>query len=133
MSLENVEIVRRLYEAFAADGTEATMAIFAADSIHYPFPEWFERSEYRGHQELRELLAVWTESFDEFAFEVSELRDAGDSVVMLGETVGRIMGTGVPIRQPLGAVYSDFRDGQIGKARNFLTWREALEAAGLSE
>ncbi len=133
MSQENVELVKRCYAAFAADGVDGTLAIFAPDSVHHPFPEWFERSEYRGHEELKELLAVWTESFDEFAFEISDIRDAGDSVVMLGETVGRIMGTDVPIRQPLGAVYSDFRDGQIGEARNFLTWREALEAGGLSE
>jgi ketosteroid isomerase-like protein len=133
MSQENVEIVRRLYDGFAVGGTEATLAVFAPDSVHYPFPEWFERSEYRGHEELKDCLRCGRRVSNEFAFEVSAFRDAGDSVVMLGETVGRIMGTGVPIRQPLGAVYSDFRDGRIGEARNFLTWREALEAVRLSE
>jgi ketosteroid isomerase-like protein len=133
MSQENVEVVRRAYEGFAAGGAEATRASFAPDAIHYPFPEWVGQPEYRGAEGLRTLLAEWTDNFDAFEFEVRELRDAGANVVMLGETVGRIKGSGVPIRQPLGAVYSDFRDGQIGEARNFLTWREALEAVGLSE
>ena len=53
--------------------------------------------------------------------------------MILGETAGRIKDSGVPIRQPLGVVYSDFRDGRIGKSRNFLTWRQALDAVGLSE
>jgi hypothetical protein len=65
--------------------------------------------------------------------EVREVRRVGDRVVVLGETVGRIKGSGVPIRQPIGTVYSDFRDGRIGEGRNFLTWREALEAVGLPE
>ena len=82
---------------------------------------------------MRALAAVWTENFDEFAFEVREIREVGDKVLMLGETVGTIKGSGVPIRQPIGAVHSDFRDGQIGVTHNFLTWEQALEAVGLRD
>jgi hypothetical protein len=46
---------------------------------------------------------------------------------------GRIKGSGVPIRQPLGSVFSDFHNGQIGMSRHFLTWHQALEAVGLRE
>ena len=133
MSHENLEIVRRTYEAFATGGVDATASWFAPDAVHFAYPEWAGPSVYSGAQGLRTLLAEWTDNFDDFELQFRELRDAGDSVVMLGETVGRIRGSGVPIRQPLGAVYSDFRNGQIGEARNFLTWREALEAVGLSE
>jgi hypothetical protein len=45
---------------------------------------------------------------------------------------GKIKGTTVPIQQPTGVVYSDFREGEIGRAYFFETWREALEAAGIS-
>ena len=40
--------------------------------------------------------------------------------------------SGEPVRQPIGVVYSDFRDGQIGEASFFRSWPEALAAAGLS-
>ncbi len=133
MSEENVEIAKRAYDTFAAGGIEAALPCFAPDVVAYPFPEWVEDSEYRGHDGLRALIAVWTDNFDEFEFRNAEFREAGDSVLVLGETAGRIKGSGVPIRQPLGVVYSDFRDGMIGRTRNFLTWRQALEAAGLSE
>ena len=78
-------------------------------------------------------LAVWTANFDDFKLEMHEVREVGDRVLALGEMVGRIKGSGAPIRQPLGIVYSQFRGGQIREAYNFLTWREALEAVGLRE
>jgi ketosteroid isomerase-like protein len=133
MSEENVEIVRQGFDAFAVGGVEAALDSFAPDVVLYPFPEWPGPSEYRGHDGVRTLLGEWFENFDDFGIEVHEIRDAGDKVVGLAETVGRIKGSGLPIRQPLGVVYWDFRNGKIGEGGNFLTWREALEAVGLSE
>ena len=133
MSEENVEIAKRLNDKFAAGGIEAALTSFADDVVAYPFPEWIEQSEYRGHDGLRALIAVWTDNFDEFELHAHEVREVGDSVLILGETAGRIKDSGVPIRQPVGIVYSDFRDGRIGKSRNFLTWAQALNAVGLSE
>lgn len=129
----NLEIAKRAYDTFAAGRIDAALPCFAPDVVAYPFPEWLEEAEYRGHDGLRALIAVWTDNFDEFEFNNHEYREVGDSVLVLGETAGRIKGSGVPIREPLGVVYSDFRDGMIGKTRNFLTWRQALEAVGLRE
>ena len=128
-----MEVVRRVYAAAAAGGVEAALDSFAPDVVLYAFPEWPGPSEYRGHDGMRTLLAEWFENFDDFGIELHEIRDAGDKVVALAETIGRIKDSGLPIRQPLGVVYWDFRNGKIGEGRNFLTWREALEAAGLSE
>ncbi len=133
MSQENVEIVRQIYQAFGAGGVEAALPYLASDSVLYPFAEWPESSEYRGRDGLRRLLAEWTENFDDFEFEIHEIRAVGDRVLLLAEMVGRIKGSGVPVRQPLGAIWWEFRDDQIGKGRFFITWREALEAAGLQE
>ena len=133
MSQENIEIVRDTYKAFNARGVEGVLEYVATDAIWYPFPEWVEASEYPGHEGVRRLVAVWTENFDEFAIEMHDLRAVGDQVIALTEQTGRIKGTGVPVRQPVGAVYSDFGDGTSAKTQFFQTWREALEAVGLSE
>jgi ketosteroid isomerase-like protein len=133
MSQENVEIVRRVFEEFNQGGVEAALPGFAPDIVSYPFREWPGPSEYRGHDGMRALLAEWIENFDDFELDVAEIREVGDRVLVLAETVGRIKGSRVPIRQPFGALYWDFRNGQIGETRNFLTWREAVEAAGLAE
>ncbi len=107
------------------------MPCFRADLVVHPFPEWIEQPTYRGHDGLRAIMAVWTESFDEFQIVPSELRELGDRAVMLGETTGRIKG--VSIRQPIGVAYADFRDEQIGEFSNFLSWRQALEAVGIED
>jgi ketosteroid isomerase-like protein len=133
MSQDNVEIVRKGFEALATRGVEAALEFAAPDGVWYTAPEWPEASEYRGHDGLRFLFSVFADNFDDWTVDVVELRDAGDSVVALIEHGGKIKGTDVPIHQPMGNVYSDFRQGQVGRARFFQTWREALEAAGLSK
>jgi ketosteroid isomerase-like protein len=133
MSQENVEVVRRAFDGFAAGDIEATLAFLSAGHVIYPFPEWPEDAEYRDHEGYRRAVAAWTETFDRFDLEVVEFRDLGDRVLVLGEMAGRIKDSGVPIRQPVGVVYSDFRDGLIGVSRFLLGWNKALEAVGLSE
>jgi ketosteroid isomerase-like protein len=134
MSEENVEVARRIVAAWNSGGFDALVRFCPEDVVWYPFPEWPDGAEPRtGHGGVRELLAAWADNFDEWTVTVDEIRDLGDCVLARGVMAGRIKGSGVPIRQPLGWVSSDFRDGQIGEARFFLTWAEALEAAGLSE
>ena len=135
MSEENVERARQAYEVLATQGVEAFLEEFVPpDGVWYTAPEWVEGSEYHGHDGVRFLYSIFADNFDDWSFEVVEIRDAGDSVVTLIEHGGRIKGTDVPIRQPMGIVTSDIREGGIPhKVHFFQTWQEALEAAGLSE
>jgi ketosteroid isomerase-like protein len=133
MSQENIEIVKRAFDGFASGELDATLACLTADYVLYPFPEWPDESEYRGHEGYRRALGLWTENFDDFNMEVSELRDLGHRVLILGELAGRIKGSGVPIRQPIGAVYFDFRNGRVGATRFVLTWKQTLEAVAPGE
>lgn len=135
MSRNNVELVRRAFEALKTGGVEAGLEFVAPDGVTYTPAEWMEDSEYRGHEGFRRLNRLWSQTFDDWSVETpEELRDAGDRVAVLFHHSGKIKGTEVPIRQEIGAVYSDFRDdGRIGEARFFQCWTEALEAAGLRE
>ena len=135
MSRRNVELLRRAWEALATGvSAEAIFPFFSEDTVWHPFPEWPDGPHPRvGHEGIRELAASWTDNFDEFSVTLQEIREVGDRVVGLGEQHGRAKDSGVLIRQPLAQVASDFRDGKIGELRFFITWREALEAAGLSE
>ena len=133
MSRENVELVRQAYAAYAKNGIDGAVSYWAEDHVAYSVPEWPDDPEYHGRDGMRKLNGQWTDNFEEFGFHLHELRDAGDTVVALLELTGRIKGSAVPIRQPLGAVHSDFRGDLIGETRYFLAWREAIEAAGLQE
>jgi len=133
MSRENLEIVSKGFAALNAGGAEALAPFLSPDVVMHSIAEWPEDPVYRGHDGLRKLVDSWNENFDEWAFEVQHIRDAGPSVVALAELTGHIKGSQVPVRLPIGAVFSDFRDGAAGEVRFFIAWEQALEAAGLSE
>jgi ketosteroid isomerase-like protein len=133
MSEENVEIVRKAFDGFSVGGIEALLAFYSPDVVMYSVAEWPEDPVYRGHDGARKLTAAWTDNFDEWGWEVHEIRPEGTRVVAFAEMTGRIKGTDVPIRQPIGIVSSDFREGMMCEVRFFLTWHEALEAVGLAE
>jgi ketosteroid isomerase-like protein len=133
MSQDNVELVRRASEALNAGGVEAALSlhVYAEDLLIYPTSEWPDDEVYRGHSAFRRLYHAWTDHFDEFSWEVQEIRDVGDQVVSLGEMRGRLKDSGIPIREAWGVVNSGFRDGCIGEVRFFRSQRDALEAVGL--
>jgi ketosteroid isomerase-like protein len=113
---------------------DALLEFCPENVVWFPFPGWPDGEEpRRGHAGVRELMAVWIDYFDGYEVHIHEIRDLDDRVLVHGEMTGQAKGTGVPIRQPLGWVASDFRQGQIGEVHFFLTWDETLKAAGLRE
>jgi ketosteroid isomerase-like protein len=134
MSQENVELVRKAADAWNSRGVEALLEFYPEDVIWYPFPDAPESATgFHGHDGIRDVMRGWSDSFDEYTVANDELRDCGDKVVALGEIAGLIKGSDVPVRQPMGSVAWDFRDGRIGRSRFFPSWEEALAAVGLSE
>jgi ketosteroid isomerase-like protein len=133
MAQQNVEIVRKSFEAHSAGGIEASLPFYAPDFVWDAGPEWVEDRIYRGHDGARKLDAVFIDNFEDYALAVHEIRAVGDRVLALYEATGRIKDSGLPIRQPIGIVLSHFHDDMIGQVRSFFSWREALEAVGLDE
>jgi ketosteroid isomerase-like protein len=64
--------------------------------------------------------------------QIQEIRDLGESVLVLGhlDVAGRT--TGIESNQEFGQ-HVTFRDGKILRSQDFLTHAEAFEAAGLRE
>ncbi len=133
MSQENVELVRGAFQVLAAEGVEASLPFFAPDVVWYTTDRWLDGSAYRGHDGIRSLDSAFAENFDDWRFEVRDIRDAQDRVVALTHMVGRIRGSASSVSQTVGFVVSDFRGGTMGDVRAFATWADALDAAGLSE
>ena len=134
MSQENVEIVRRMVEAFNRGDVDAVTASFGGNSAHctsQPEAVGTPRAGFRGHDGIREWMANLRDTA-EIQFEPTGFITNGDSV--LSEWVGRGVGRagGVPIEWSTFVVLR-LRDGKIEQALAFLSRTEALEAAGLSE
>jgi ketosteroid isomerase-like protein len=128
MSADDVDIVRRTFEAFKAGGFEAMLAFYPEDVVWHPAPGWVEDEVYRGYDGARKLTAIFTNNFEDLALEPCDIRDLDGRVLVLAEARGQSTMTGAPVRQPYAMVYSDFRAGKIGEVRFYLTWQEALDA-----
>jgi ketosteroid isomerase-like protein len=134
MSEENVEVVRKAYEAFAREGLDRFMEHFA-DDVDYRAVEGApdDSGPIHGTDAVRAWLQDWIDTFDEFWFEPIELIDAGeDTVVAVERFGGRAKLSGVETDQTEAVVYS-IRDGKLARCREYATRHEALEAVGLSE
>ena len=73
MSESRLELIHELNVAFNA-GEDWSRFYDPEAELHTP-PEWLDQSVYRGHDGLREVLRLWTESFDEYHWEEERLID----------------------------------------------------------
>jgi ketosteroid isomerase-like protein len=133
MSEENVEVVRRAWQAFISGGVEATLEGWTEDCVFEEFPEMPESAVYVGRDRLSEAVEHFTEMWSDLVWEPLEFIDAGENLVI---AVVRYRGRGRASGAPLDALASwlyEMRDGRVSRARAFTTKQQALEAAGLPE
>ncbi len=133
MSERNIEVVRQLIEAWNQRDKDLAAGYLAADIEWAPAgPAAVERAVYRGREECsRGFAAVW-ETWEEFRFEETEIRDLGDSVLWLGVVHMKGSASHLELDQEFANNFL-LRDGLIARARAFLSRAEALEASGLRE
>jgi len=133
VSAKNVDLVREAIEAWNQREPDL-LRRFASPEIEWmpAGPAALERAVYRGYDEVASGVAATFETWGVFHLHESELRDHGDSVLWLGRVEMRGRTSGVELDQEY-AVHSVFRDGKITKIQTFLSWREGLDAAGLTD
>ena len=125
MAQENVELVRRIYEAWERD--ESARAYLAED-VEYVNPSYAVEP---GTRYGRKSFAVVRDSYEEFELQIDELIDAGgDDVVVLARYIGTGRGSGVQVAGEHGYVWT-VREGLAVRFQWFQSHAEALEAAGL--
>jgi ketosteroid isomerase-like protein len=131
MSQQNVELVRNAFQALSTGGIEAALTFFTPNVIWYTTDRWLEGHAYRGHDGIRQLVAAFSENFDDWAYELEDIRDADDRVVALTYMTGRIKNSTQSVSKSPGLVVSDFRRATFGEIRAFPTLHQALEIGGL--
>jgi ketosteroid isomerase-like protein len=140
MSQENVEIVRRVFDAFEAElrrgGSFDEYDLghdFAADAEWVPVPEMPGPTSYRGREGFIEFMRSWIESWEGWTIRLERLIDADHGrVVAVVHQSATGKGSGVPVEQHVGIVF-ELEHGRVIRMRNFLHLKQALEAAGLRE
>ncbi|MDX6573487.1 MAG: hypothetical protein QOC86_2643 [Gaiellales bacterium] len=133
MSEENVEIVRKMFEAYASGDFETALAAYAPE-VEFDVSIRPEGGVYRGPEGVAEAMRSWTGTWDDFRLEVEEIIDAGgDRVLLVDRQSGRGKGSGAPLDQQTFSVFT-IRRGKIVRVVWLPTREQAFrEAAGLSE
>jgi ketosteroid isomerase-like protein len=129
VSAEDVDFIRRGYEAFQARGEEAIFEFLdpAIDVRPIDEPPVGLRS-YSGHAGFRDYLEDSREVWGHFGWEATELIDAGESVVARTRFYAEGRGSGIPVEAIVYIVWV-VRDGKAVSARGYLDRDEALAAA----
>ena len=124
---------RRGFEAWNRRDVDGWLDDTAPDFEWSPAsPAAVERNVYRGEEEVRQAFAEIWEIWEVFRLEESEIRDLGGSLVWLGHVHARGRTSHVELDHEFAA-HILLRDDEAIRSEGFLTWQEALEAAGLSE
>jgi ketosteroid isomerase-like protein len=122
---ENVEVVREMLDAYIRGDYEAALPAFAHDVEVITSLERFH-----GPAGVVEEAQRWEEMWTDYRFEVKDLIDAGDKVVLLYHQVGRSKESGVEVEERAGWVYT-LRNGKIVRVEMFQDSETALRAAGV--
>ncbi len=133
MSQENVEIVKRVVEAFNAHDVEQWLSFYDPEFEFVDHMGAVAEERGSGIEAIRRQVEGWFEAFPDFRASVEEYIDAGDRVVCVTTWQGTGAGSGLPYYQQAAEV-TTVRNGKIVYAELGLADRAAaLEAAGLRE
>jgi len=137
MSQENVEILLRASNGASSGSTPEERASFL--SILDPDIEWVDKAgppdvqgQFRGIEAARDYYSRWASAWEEWDWEIEEVRASNDLVVTRTRVTGRGRGSGLPTDMRMGQIWW-FRDGKVVRYEAMKSWDEALEAVGLAE
>ena len=140
MSQENLEVVRRVFEAEARGDIETLLALYDPDI------EWDNSRSpvgdfagtvgrvFRGRDGVQRAFREWYEAWEKVDSEVEELIDAGGEHVVSVFTYrarGRTSGAEVEFAHMAG-IWT-IRNGKVARVAWLPAREDALEGAGLSE
>ena len=131
MSRENLEVVRRMYEAFNSGDAETALGYFHPDVVMDATHRVDGRIGH-GREEMGAILFEWLGTWDDFRDEVEEMHDAGERILVISTQRGRGKGSGIEWEGRFGMVY-DVRDGRIVRWTVYDDPTAAAEAAGVGK
>jgi ketosteroid isomerase-like protein len=133
MSHENVEVVRRAFEAFDRGDMEGVVADFGP---HFEYVATGAipgvRGVYRGTEGYRRFLEAFVGEFDDVHVKTPEFVEAGDQVLVSVTIRGRGKRSRAETSWSFWLLWQ-VRDGKVVRGQGFTSRDEALAAVGLLE
>jgi ketosteroid isomerase-like protein len=132
MSQENVEIVRKVYDAWAGGNPAQAFDYLDPEVVWEAIEDAPDAGTYRRHSGVKRYMEDWLEDFEMFPFQFGRSIEIDEQLVLeqRGTTKGR--GSGLQTEVHYAAVYT-FRSDKVLTVKEYGTYAGALEAVGLSE
>lgn len=134
MSRENVEVVRRLFDAWNQGDPELLVSHLASDAE----ADWSEAigpaggRVYRGRTEVKAFYEGFLDAWGEAHWEPLEILGLDEErVLSVNRMSARGRHSGIDATASAAVIWT-VRDGRIARAKLFQSEQEALEAAGPS-
>jgi ketosteroid isomerase-like protein len=131
---ENVEIVRRVYNAAARRDAETVLALYdpevELDASRIALGGLVGEPVRHGHDGVRSFFRDVHEAWDNLEYDVEELIEADEQVISVVTRRGRGRASGAGVEMHYALVWT-LRDGKVARVAWFTTREEALRAAGL--
>jgi ketosteroid isomerase-like protein len=132
MSEENVERMRRSFDAVNRRDLDALLALTDTEVVAAPRILAIEGGALRGHDGIRAWWDGVFTAFPDFNIEVIGIRGIDDVTLANVLVRGHGQGSGAPFEDRVW-IASRVREGRVVWWQTFETEAAALEAAGLSE
>jgi ketosteroid isomerase-like protein len=137
MSQENVEVVQRLIEGFIRrdDDWQSVLAVLNPDVAVHDLDISLDAEHFRGHDEVRKWLAVWSDAWGSWRIEGVEVRPVGeDRAIALFLMICKGKESGIELSRRDAHIFT-LRAGKIAEivAYNEQQLPQALKAVGLEE
>lgn len=130
MSRENVEVVRRLYDAHGTAGFAEVIRSVCEPEIEWHASEGF--GVLRGQDAVLSHIEAFFDAFAEWQVDAAEVIDAGDEIVGVTRARGSGRASQLGVDAQFAIVFV-VRASLIARAREYATRAEALQAVGLEE
>ena len=132
MSQENIEIVRRIYEAWATGDFSASEQDLDPHVVFVARPEFPEFGVFSGPAGIKTYMRRFLDQFERVTAEAEQIEDVGDTVLVHVVQHGKYKNSGVEGDNRYFMLFT-FRGKKIVRIENALHETEALEAVGLPE
>jgi ketosteroid isomerase-like protein len=132
MSRENVDLVRRGWQAYEDGDLSAVLALLSPDMVTHVAAPLPVAGTYQGPEGFLQVTIDWAEGFDDLVMTGEEFIDAGGQVVVRSLHKSRGAESGAPVETDIWYVFT-VQAGKAVRVAIFNDRSDALKAAGLSE
>ncbi len=126
MSQENVDTIRSLYDGYRRKDIAAIFQVFAPDIEVYQSESLPWGGRYRGHEQVSDYFGKIVHHIDSVV-DLDEIIDAGDHVVAIGRSRGRLKANGREVEVAVAHVWA-MRDGKAVRGEIYIDTPKMLNA-----